>query len=191
MISNHVPAELGQAMQQLTAMGRDVRHIGMQGDYSLVGPADITAADLVIAIGKSVPYAIALSRPVYIYDHFGGDGWLNPANFAGNLYHNFSGRPNTRRLEAADLVREIESGYGDAWSFCGRYGEQADLRLLQLEHHLTALLERAARRPPAERAGVLAGFLDQPRFRAHLETSRHRANVARRSYRMLSGTFDA
>ena len=86
-----------------------------------------------ISIGKSVIYAIAQRRPVFMYDHFGGDGWLTRDNFATNLYHNFSGRPRLRRLAPDALAAELLSGYGAAAQEAQRFGECVDLSRLHLD----------------------------------------------------------
>jgi len=63
--------------------------------------------DLVITIGKTVNYCLALGVPVYCYDWFGGSGYLNPGNFAINKRHNFSGRDSFRKLSGEAIFREI------------------------------------------------------------------------------------
>ena len=106
-------------------------------------PRDIAQADAILTIGKSAQYAIAQAKPVFVYDHFGGDGWLTRANFNANLTHNFSGRPACRRLTPDALAAEIVNGYPMAAAEAARLGEVGDLSLLHLDTHLTALRERA------------------------------------------------
>jgi len=93
-ISNHRPAEL------VTFMGTNSDKI----DFELLGCKtqnyvrlasqkiyDIEP-DFVICNGKSVQLALAANVPVFLFDNFGGCGWLTEENFADAEWHNFSGR---------------------------------------------------------------------------------------------------
>jgi hypothetical protein len=172
LISNHAPPEATKALAMLADQGVSTRHIGVGHDYRLVQPADIAGADAVISIGKSVAYAIAQRKPVYMYDHFGGDGWLTPENFVHSQTHNFSGRPSRNKRTADAIVREIQDGYADAAAGMRRLGEIVNLQLLSLDHHLSALRRRAAASVKAWRAMRLRVHLLRRDFRAHLEQSR-------------------
>lgn len=184
LISNHPPPELAAALAALEAAGVHTRSIGVQSEAKLVTPEDIAGVDAVISIGKSVIYAIAQRRPVFMYDHFGGDGWLTRNNFATNLYHNFSGRPRLRRLAPDALAAELLSGYGAAAQEAQRFGECVDLSRLHLDTHMAELTGRARHRPDW-RTQTLSHWLEQPQFRAHLATSHQKSAVMRRSYLML------
>jgi hypothetical protein len=111
VVSNHIPPELKGALSKLKRNGITVCVIGLGHDFRRITAQDIQTADLVITIGKSVRYALASGTPVYLYDRFGGDGYLDENNYALNEEYNFSGRPNNRRLTASELVSEIISGF--------------------------------------------------------------------------------
>jgi hypothetical protein len=172
LISNHAPPEAIEALAMLADKGVSTRHIGVGHDYRLIQPTDIAGADAVISIGKSVVYAIAQRKPVFMYDHFGGDGWLTPENFVHSQTYNFSGRPARKRRTADAIVREILDGYADAAQGMPRLGEIMNLQLLSLEHHLMALRRRAVASVRPWRAVRLRAHLLQRDFRAHLEQSR-------------------
>lgn len=184
LISNHPPPELAAALAVLQAAGVQARSIGLHGEEKLVAPDDIAGVDAVISIGKSVVYAIAQDRPVYIYDQFGGDGWLTRENFATNLFHNFSGRPRRRRLPPEALAAELLNGYAAAAQEGQQLGMVADLSRLQLDTHMSELEGRAQFRPDW-RSQNLSLWLEQPQFRAHLAVSHQKSAVMRRSYLML------
>lgn len=184
VISNHPPPELMAALSALQDAGIQTRVIGLHNEVKLVEPADIAAADAVISIGKSVVYAIAQRKPVYIYDHFGGDGWLTRSNFQANLFHNFSGRPHQRRLTPEALAAELRAGYAGAAVEAQRFGECTDLSRLHLDTHLSDLARRAQVRR-AWRSEILSLWLNQPQFRAHLAASHQKSVVMRRAYLML------
>lgn len=172
LISNHAPPEATAALAMLADKGVSTRHIGIGHDYRLIQPADISRADAVVSIGKSVTYAIAQRKPVFMYDHFGGDGWLTPENFVHSQTYNFSGRPVRKRRTAEAIAREIHDGYADAAHGMRRLGEIMNLQRLTLDHHLSALRKRAVLSVKAWRAARLHVHLLQRDFRAHLEQSR-------------------
>ena len=185
VISNHPPQEVVSCLTRLEQSGVSVRRIGHGHEVCLVQPDDIAQADAILTIGKSAPYAIAQGKPVFVYDHFGGDGWLTRANFSANVAHNFSGRPARRRLTPDALAAELVSGYPMAVSEAARLREVVDLSFLHLDTHLTALRERARLRHPLWRRLRLAFWLGQPHAKGHLSTLEQKSAAMRWSYRML------
>lgn len=93
-ISNHRPTELVSFMiKHQTEI--DFELFGMKTpNYNRITPDFIraTGCDFVIANGKSVQSAMIAGVPVFLYDHFGGCGWLTEQNFSTAEYYNFSGR---------------------------------------------------------------------------------------------------
>ncbi|MDP9423518.1 MAG: hypothetical protein M3Q19_11935 [Pseudomonadota bacterium] len=114
-VSNNQPAEMVEAERLLKARGYETRFLGRNREFKILEPSDLKWADCVVTIGKTVRYALASSTPVFIYDRFGGDGYLNAENYAINEANNFSGRPNCRKLTAAQIADEIIKGHG-YWS---------------------------------------------------------------------------
>ncbi len=186
IVSNHAPPELIAAKARLEDRGILVRHLGMHNDYRRIDVSDIDSSDALITIGKSVIYGIARARPVYMYDHFGGDGWLTGANFDQNMNHNFSGRPLKRQLSEGELFAEIIDGFEHAASEMERLRESYDLARFQLDAHLRPLREQALK-PRRVRAFTLRRALASSKVRAHLELARQNALVMRRSYLLANG----
>jgi hypothetical protein len=128
-VSNHLPAELLDAVQGLRAKGAEVRAIGRfpGGEPRRTLLDDLEWADAVVSIGKTVQYAIVNGLPAYCYDHFGGSGWLSSDNFEKNADLNFSGR-GFESKGASQIVDELVHGYRDAQDFARRahveYGPQ-------------------------------------------------------------------
>lgn len=182
VVSNHPPPEVLGAVRRLSRAGVKVTRIGSEHRPRLIEPADLLQADSVVSIGKTVPYAIALGRPAYIYDRNGGDGWLSADNLARNFTNNFSGRPISRRLDAEALAAEIVDGYPAARRTAASYGELVDREVLTLDTHLQALMTRAHATSSAERAARLRRALLAPDVRAHIELRHSHALIARRSY---------
>lgn len=92
VISNHIPPELSDAIPLLVKRGINVEVVGASGNICAVTPEIIASFDAVITIGKTVQYCLVSGVPVFVYDHFGGFGYLNNCNFEKAAYANFSGR---------------------------------------------------------------------------------------------------
>ena len=170
VVSNHVPLEVREAIGILRAGGLKVRVVGIDDEPRRVDRGMIVDADAVVSIGKTVVDAIACRRPVYVYDRFGGDGWLHPARYAEGLRFNFSGRPLKRVLAAADLAEELRSGYRAALAAMPALAAGASE--LHLDAHLEPLRRRAARGGARWRAARAGAAFRSRRFRSHLATVR-------------------
>lgn len=109
IISNHIPAELLQAIAELSKTF-DIELVGIQREYGAtpqaVSPAFLNNFDAVITIGKTVQYSLVSGIPVYCYDHFGGPGWLTSDNLSEARFDNFSGRGFSRK-SAEELISEL------------------------------------------------------------------------------------
>jgi hypothetical protein len=151
VVSNHPPQEIEDAMGVLEERGVEVvRFGGSPTDprpKRLVTPADIHGVDAVVSIGKTVQYSLVAGVPVFVYDHFGGPGWLREPDFDAARQTNFSGRGFTQR-SADELVAELQGGFADA---------VADAERLRSAHAEEFLLSSAVAR-------VLDG-MDEPRHR--------------------------
>lgn len=180
LISNHPPPELKAAAELLREEGVVVRRLGRNAEVRLVGPEDISAPDAVITIGKSVVYAIAQRKPVYMYDRFGGDGWLGVSNFVSNARFNFSGRPAERRLSANAIADELIRGYNAAVIDAHHLSDRFDLGRYKLSAVLQELRARASVGASRWRRAKLRACLAVPAFRSALVATRQKAEVIRR-----------
>lgn len=157
VVSNHRDPALGEAVGRLrqTVM---VDHVGEGGDrIALVTPAMIGEADLVVSIGKTVPYALVGHVPVYVYDHFGGPGYLDADNIAAAARFNFSGRCCGRRLAGAAIAAEIVEDYAKGVAFA-RDTDPAWLERFRQPIHLDRLLDR----PLADNAEKYRRLMEAP-----------------------------
>ncbi|MBT9289466.1 hypothetical protein [Prosthecodimorpha staleyi] len=176
-VSNHRDPDL---LAMLARLGRvsDLTHLGRFGDMvRMVEPADIHGADLVVSIGKTIPYGLIAHTPVYVYDHFGGPGYLTPENRDRAARYNFSGRCTERRLTPDAVVEEIMSRYADGVRFAATTDEDF-LDRYRLEPHLDRWMQLAGT-SNADRVARLAA--DHGR----LEIERQLAAHVRKSYRQL------
>ena len=105
IVSNHAPDEVEEASNILKSNNICVDHLGENGSrYGLICPDDISNYDAIITIGKTVQYCIIGEKPVYIYDTFGGPGYLRINNFEKAKMKNFSGRGFEKKT--AELIAD-------------------------------------------------------------------------------------
>lgn len=107
IVSNHVPSEVLEASEHLRRAGVEVDHIGAEGRATYVDVNLLKPYDAILTIGRTVQYGLAMGRPVYCYDRFGGPGWIRPENLKRAEYYNFSGRCCHRKLSAEALADEL------------------------------------------------------------------------------------
>jgi hypothetical protein len=157
IVSNHAPQEVVEAGSILSSQGLAVRHIGKGGAVSeRITPEIIDGSGVVLTIGKTVQYALASRVPVYVYDRFGGPGYLNAGTFDAACGTNFSGRCCQRKLGASDIAREIVTGFADAVAFTASL-PGAELDKFRLEPYLDRLLSCVCDAVPnIERLALLA-----------------------------------
>ena len=117
VVSNHVPAEVREAAGILEQHGVTVSFVGAEDGPVRITPNVLAPVDAILTIGKTVQYSLSMGIPVYVYDHFGGPGWLGADNFAPNAHDNFSGRRHGRQISANEIVGEVLSGFEDALDF--------------------------------------------------------------------------
>lgn len=110
IISNHVPEEL-QEFSQIVNGQYEVDYIGIQYLPRLVDVELLKKYDLIVTIGRTVQQCFAIGIPVYVYDYFGGPGYINDDNFDEAEKNNFSGRGEFGKKTAWELKIDIVSNY--------------------------------------------------------------------------------
>lgn len=132
----------GRAGLELRCVGGD------RPDVQRYDVADAVAdADIVVAKGRAALDAMACARAVYVFDIFGGDGWVTPETYASFEADNFAGQATGRVIDAATLERDL-SGYRQEMGVVNRD--------LVLQHHgardhVIALLAALGESDPGER----------------------------------------
>ena len=117
IVSNHPPKEVIELKEILAKRGIEVSNYGEgQEKYSLITPAVLAKYDAVITIGKTAQYCLVNNTPVYIYDWYGGPGWLTQKNYEATKSFHFSGRFTSQKTSAA-IADELVNGYKDAAEF--------------------------------------------------------------------------
>lgn len=116
IVSNHPAPEMEKACQILVDNGIKVELIGKDGVAKLVDRKTLEHQDLVVTIGKTVQYCLCMGLPVYVYDKFGGPGYLTETNLEQAAYANFSGRGFSKK-SPQKIADEITRLYDDALAF--------------------------------------------------------------------------
>lgn len=163
VVSNHIPAELNQACDQLASQGIEVVRTGEGSSlYTLVTPELISQFDVVVTIGKTVQYCLVAGVPVYVYDHFGGPGYLDSENFDALAWRHFSAR-DCSPLSPDEIAQGVLAGYAAAVEFQQRHRRDFIERFA---------LDGALPRVLAEVQPRQLGRVDPPVLAAYLATQR-------------------
>lgn len=149
VVSNHVPDEVRQLESRFQAAGLSIVFIGGRGARVEVTPESLNGFDAVITIGKTVQYCLAIGIPVFLYDYFGGAGWLSAENIARAEYFNYNGKCTGKKYSAAELFELVLSGYPCADQFSQkrvawareRYGISSQLNGLGFWDHSDVAFE--------------------------------------------------
>lgn len=110
IISNHVPEELMKTKEMLESNGYGVQIYGFTGKRELITDTVLEQYDAIITIGKTVQYAMSLKIPAYVYDIFGGEGYLTLENLEKNRSRNFSGRGFDKKTPET-IYKEITQNF--------------------------------------------------------------------------------
>ncbi|WP_448614810.1 hypothetical protein [Modestobacter sp. URMC 112] len=148
VVSNHPPEEVLAAAALLRERdGLQVDVLGEVTTAARVTPALLDGYDAVVTIGKTVQYALSMGLPCYVYDHFGGVGWLTSENLDAERWWNFSGRATRRQVDAATIAEEVTTGFPAALEWArSRRPEHAEQ--WRLSGQLDRLLATRALRSP-------------------------------------------
>jgi hypothetical protein len=122
--------------------------IGAPGEPRAQPEAAIRDADIVVGKARAVLDGMACGRAAYVFDIYGGDGWVTPERYPAMEADNFGGEATDWTLSAERLAADLAD-----------YRPEMGLvnRDLVLRHHsardhaqqLVALMRRVTATPPA------------------------------------------
>jgi hypothetical protein len=106
MLSNYLDGRRRDALVETwTAAGIDCVQIGMGHRVAFDVRPEIARADIVVAKARAALEGMACGKAVYVFDGFGGDGWVTGDNYAALEADNFAGWRPTVRSTAAGWPR--------------------------------------------------------------------------------------
>lgn len=139
IVTNHPTDELIDARKIMHDMGVESVMMGDLGEqYRTIDASLMSEFDVVISIGKTVQYCLTMGKPVYIYDKFGGDGYLNDNNFDKAMRSNFSGRSG-RKKSPSEIANELINGYHDAKQYQTR-NRKRFIKLFQIDYIIKGII---------------------------------------------------
>ncbi|KKQ35710.1 MAG: WsbH [candidate division WS6 bacterium GW2011_GWA2_37_6] len=112
--SNHIPTELLKAVNLLRKKRIKVDIYGLGHKFEHITPSLLGKYDVVVSIGRTVQYALAMGKPIFCYDRFGGPGYITNKNFEAAEKYNFSGRGFDRIMDHSEITSEIINNYSKA-----------------------------------------------------------------------------
>lgn len=111
VVSNHVPDELIQLKNMAQKESIEVDIYGKEYVYKYVDDNLLNEYDVIISIGKTVYYSLAIGKLVYCYDYFGGYGYINKNNIEKAYEYNFSGRGFGKKMTGEEILNDIKVNY--------------------------------------------------------------------------------
>lgn len=152
VVSNTVQPAMEEMAAILGGEGVSVEFIGIKRHHALVTPGVLDEFDAVVTIGKTVQYCLALGKPVFVYDRFGGCGYLTKDNMDRARWYNFSGRCTRELLPAQELANRIKAGFPlvdrNFYRACARDH-------FQIDKHVGAVLRKLLKTPAEKREFLL------------------------------------
>ncbi|HEY2435697.1 MAG TPA: hypothetical protein VGH93_00850 [Solirubrobacteraceae bacterium] len=120
LLGNYLRGERRDALLDAwSSAGIEFTQVGGEAHHELdVRPA-ITEADIVVAKSRAALEGMACARAVYVYDEFGGDGWITPERYDGFEADGFAGLASEKPRRPADLAADVE-GYSAEMGWINR-----------------------------------------------------------------------
>jgi hypothetical protein len=88
--------------------GIECVQLGKPGKLVLDPIPEIQQADIVVAKARAALEGMVCAKAVYIYDQFGGDGWVTPEAYPGMEADHFAGLSDPRPVTAERLVADLD-----------------------------------------------------------------------------------
>ena len=179
IVSNHIPEELLETKQLLEKAGYQVVIYGLGHNVVMIEPKILSKYDLVITIGKTVQFSMAIQTPVYCYDIHGGPGYLTKENLEKAAYMNFSGRGFAHKT-AQEIAKEVLNGYKENLKMLPVLLEYVQTHSI-LEKNMDVVLERVFASPVLDCSSIRQQYANSRRTNQALTRLFFR-NRAKRKY---------
>lgn len=93
ILSNYLRGERRRALTDAwEAAGVECVQVGAPTRHALDVVPAIADADIVVAKARAALEGMSCARAVYVFDEFGGDGWVTPESYPGMEADNFAGQ---------------------------------------------------------------------------------------------------
>ncbi len=157
LLSNYLRGERRQVLVDAwEAAGVECVQVGGPTEVALDPRPAMQGADIVVAKARAALEAMSAGCAVYVYDQYGGDGWVTPENYPAFEADHFAGQATPRPRTRADLEADLGSYTPDM----GVWNNELVRTHHGARHHaieLVAVLRGSYPRKP-ERVEALAEF---------------------------------
>jgi hypothetical protein len=111
VLSNYLDGERFEALADAWGgHGVECVRVGVPGRHELDPRPAIREADIVVAKARAALEAMSCGRAVYVYDQFGGDGWVTADSYPAFEADHFAGQAVARPRTPAELASDL-AGY--------------------------------------------------------------------------------
>lgn len=91
-----------------TAAGIECVQVGVRDEVAFDAAEEIAEADIVVGKGRAALEGMACGKAVYVFDTWGGDGWVTADSYAAFEADNFAGLTTERPVGPADLAADLD-----------------------------------------------------------------------------------
>jgi hypothetical protein len=106
VILGNYPDRIQVVREAWERRGIEVSQVGA-GQQRFDIAAALESADIVVGKSRAAVDAMACGRAVYVYDTFGGDGWVTPDTYAAMEADHFAGQATDRVIGVEELERDL------------------------------------------------------------------------------------
>lgn len=111
ILSNYLHSDRLRTIEHVCeSLGLELVRHGGPGTRTIEPQAALADSDIVVGYGRSLLEGMAMGRAAYVWDHAGGDGWVNPESYPALEADGFSGGATDAVIDA-DRLREDLAGY--------------------------------------------------------------------------------
>ena len=148
ILSNYLSADLRAGLVQAWgSAGVEVVQVGGDAGRTATPEEAINEADIVVARGRAALEAMSCGRPTYVYDTWGGDGWITPDSYPGIEADGITGQSGGPKGSTASLLADL-GAYDPEW---GRLGRELVLAHHDARQHAADLLDVLRELAPTSR----------------------------------------
>lgn len=108
LLSHYLDGDRRQALVDAwTSGGVECVQVGAKTDLAFDVRDEISDADIVVGKGRAALEGMACGKAVYVFDSWGGDGWVTADNYAAFEADNFAGLATERPIDARGLAADL------------------------------------------------------------------------------------
>jgi hypothetical protein len=187
LLSNNPVADRLALIERACA-GAGLELVRVGGDSGQTDdPRDALAeVEIVIGYGRSVLEAMSAGRAAYVYDRYGGDGWVTTASYPALEADGFAGRERETTVDAERLAGDLRA-YSAAMGPANRdlvvANHRANVHVQELVELLRQLAPREHDRSPHDEMARLVRL----EWRARVDAQGLRRELDRRSEQLEEG----